>query len=99
MQLLAGSAQKHPFLKPGEMPNPSTKPCIKKAVSQVDCSSAKKVYMDVRPHDLKRIDDAREQFGLVFMLQLWWMDPLFPGSGDLGRKCRPRSAWVLSFRF
>lgn len=42
---------------------------------EVDCSGAKKVYMDVRPHDLKRIDDAREQFGLVFVLQLWWMDP------------------------
>ena len=41
----------------------------------VDCSRAIKVYVDMRPQELKRIDDENEQFGLVFVLKLWWRDP------------------------
>ena len=45
----------------------------------VDCGDAIKVYIDVRPHELKKVDDEAEQFRLVFVLKLWWLDPNLTG--------------------
>ncbi|CAE7781601.1 Glra2 [Symbiodinium sp. CCMP2592] len=41
----------------------------------VDCSKAIKVYIDIVAHELKNVDDHREEFQMVFMLKLSWLDP------------------------
>jgi len=47
----------------------------KSAIRTVNCSEAIKVYVDLAPQELKRVDDQKEQFSLIFVLQLWWLDP------------------------
>ncbi|CAE7890308.1 Peptidoglycan-N-acetylglucosamine deacetylase [Symbiodinium microadriaticum] len=41
----------------------------------VDCSKAIRVYIDMVAHELKNVDDHREEFQMVFMLKLSWLDP------------------------
>lgn len=41
----------------------------------VDCTEAVKVYIDIVGHELKAVDDHREEFRMVFMLKLAWLDP------------------------
>eukprot|EP00913_Durusdinium_trenchii_P026790 g25130.t1 len=40
---------------------------------EVDCSNAIK---DINPHELKRVDDNSERFELVFIMKMYWLDPL-----------------------
>ena len=47
----------------------------KSGIRTVNCSEAIKVYVDLAPQELKRVDDQKEQFSLIFVLQLWWLDP------------------------
>ncbi|CAE7793707.1 gab-1, partial [Symbiodinium sp. CCMP2456] len=42
---------------------------------EVDCSGAIKVYIDIAAHDLKAVDDHHEEFHMVFVLKLSWLDP------------------------
>lgn len=43
---------------------------------EVDCSNAIKVLLDINPHELKRVDDNSERFELVFIMKMYWLDPL-----------------------
>ncbi|CAE7494144.1 Glra2, partial [Symbiodinium pilosum] len=43
--------------------------------TRVDCNQAVKVYIDVNPHELKKIDDQNEEFSMIFVLKLFWLDP------------------------
>ncbi|CAE7860321.1 GLRA1 [Symbiodinium necroappetens] len=43
--------------------------------TRVDCSRAIKVYVDVNPHELKKVDDQNEEFNMIFVLKLAWLDP------------------------
>ncbi|CAE7781571.1 Glra2 [Symbiodinium sp. CCMP2592] len=43
--------------------------------NEVDCSQAIKVYVDIAAHELKSVDDNNEQFHMVFVMKLGWLDP------------------------
>uniref|UniRef100_A0A7S2ME05 Neurotransmitter-gated ion-channel ligand-binding domain-containing protein n=1 Tax=Alexandrium andersonii TaxID=327968 RepID=A0A7S2ME05_9DINO len=41
----------------------------------VSCEDTLKVYIDCSPLQLDSIDDTNEVFGLIFTVNLWWIDP------------------------
>mmetsp|Transcript_68897 Transcript_68897/g.161994 ORF Transcript_68897/g.161994 Transcript_68897/m.161994 type:complete len:356 (+) Transcript_68897:71-1138(+) len=47
--------------------------------TDIDCRKSIRVYVDFTPHDLKQIDDAAQEFRLVFVMHLWWLDPELRG--------------------
>ncbi|CAE7235859.1 GLRB [Symbiodinium sp. CCMP2592] len=49
--------------------------CHEEYRREVDCSGAIKVYIDIAAHDLKAVDDHHEEFHMVFVLKLSWLDP------------------------
>lgn len=41
----------------------------------VDCRKCKQVYVDINPHEMKCIDDQKEEFQVILMVKFWWLDP------------------------
>lgn len=41
----------------------------------VDCRQMIKVYVEINPHEIKTIDDQKEEFQVLMMMKLWWKDP------------------------
>ena len=40
----------------------------------VSCKEAKKVWVQFNIHEIKSVDDQREEFRALFVLKLWWFD-------------------------
>ncbi|CAK9083741.1 Gamma-aminobutyric acid receptor subunit beta [Durusdinium trenchii] len=41
----------------------------------VDCRHAIKVFVEINPHEIKSIDDEKEEFKVLMVLKFWWIDP------------------------
>ncbi|CAE7269892.1 gab-1 [Symbiodinium natans] len=41
----------------------------------VDCKNAIKVIVEINPHELRDVDDKKDEFSVVFVLRFRWLDP------------------------
>jgi len=48
--------------------------CGGKNEQVVSCKEAKKVWVQLNVHELKSVDDQKEEFRVLFVLKLWWFD-------------------------